>query len=133
MINTALPLLFQKSLTIDLNSRHGSVLGIGEIARALSEVAKSKDVNLKDFIGPELLSNYENLIGIFQERMYFRGLGGELMKQACSSFIENCSLAKLPLHNKQVISKSLFHTIDEMFPVRSFRYLAAISEQLPII
>lgn len=108
MIKTALPLLFQKAHLIDLNSRHGSVLAIGEVMYALSAVVISNKTNLKDCIGDELLEKCENLIPTYQERLFFRGMGGELMKQACSSFIGNCSLARLPLHGKSVIGEFLY-------------------------
>lgn len=99
MFQIALPQLFTKAKTIDLNARHGAVLAIGEILNSLSTVARDK------FIENELLDDCKTLIPIFQERLYFRGLGGELMRQACSSFIQNCSLAKLPFHGLGVIGK----------------------------
>lgn len=105
MANTALPLLFQKAFTIDLNSRHGSVLAIGEIVKSLSTIAQSEEKNLTDFISEDSLKQCEDLIPLFQERLYFRGMGGELMKQACSNFIENCALAKLPVHGKNITGK----------------------------
>lgn len=99
MITTVLPQLFSKAKTIDLNARHGSVLAIGEIFKAL-EVE-----NKKSEIGNDLYEECKNLVGFFEERLYFRGLGGELMRLACSNFIQNCSLAKMPFHNSDVIGK----------------------------
>lgn len=101
MIETVLPELFAKCKTIDLNARHGAVLAIGEIFKALAAENKTNS------IGDELFAECKNLIGFFQERLYFRGLGGELMRQACSSFIQNCSVAKVPFHNNwDVIGKT---------------------------
>jgi len=39
------------------------------------------------------------------QRQQFRGVGGELMKQACLLLIEKCSLADMPFHNHPVIGK----------------------------
>ncbi|KAG5900138.1 hypothetical protein JTB14_012811 [Gonioctena quinquepunctata] len=100
---TALPNLFEKAHSIDLNSRHGSVLAIGEILHALSKEAKEKNINIDSFIPEDTLNKTKNLIPTFREKMYFRGLGGELMKQACSDFIEKCSLAGMPFHDENII------------------------------
>lgn len=93
MIVRVLPELFGRCKTIDLNARHGAVLAIGEIFKALAVERKISNV------GDDLLGECKDLVGFFQERLYFRGLGGELMRQACSSFIQNCSVAKMPFHN----------------------------------
>lgn len=86
MVNTVLPALFTKTESIDLNSRHGSVLAIGEIINAIyGEVPINEDNITK--IG--------NLVSEFRRKFYFRGLGGELMRQACCDFIEKCALAKV--------------------------------------
>jgi hypothetical protein len=39
------------------------------------------------------------------QRQQFRGVGGELMKQACLLLIGKCSLAGMPFHNHPVIGK----------------------------
>ncbi|KAJ8938560.1 hypothetical protein NQ314_011450 [Rhamnusium bicolor] len=103
MVNTVLPALFEKTNTIDLNSRHGAVVAIGEIIYALSKIAKESNTKIELLLTEELLEKTKKLIPYFRERLYFRGLGGELMKQACSNFIENCSLASLPFHQDDVI------------------------------
>lgn len=105
MIRIALPKLFAIALSIDLNGRHGAVLSIGEILKALSVVATNAQKSLEELIGKELLNSSMSLISTFQGRLYFRGLGGELMRQACSTFIQNCSLAKMPFHGLDVLGK----------------------------
>ncbi|VEN50767.1 unnamed protein product [Callosobruchus maculatus] len=97
MIETALPILFEKTTSIDLNCRHGATMSIGEVIHALSKLNYLKKM-------PEaLLDKTRSLIPWYRERMYFRGLGGELMKHACSDFIEKCSLAAVPFHNQSVV------------------------------
>ncbi|CAH1996514.1 unnamed protein product [Acanthoscelides obtectus] len=97
MIETALPNLFEKTTSIDLNSRHGATIAIGEVIHALSKT------NYLDKVTETLLDKTRSLIPWYRERMYFRGLGGELMKHACSDFIEKCSLAAVPFHNQTVV------------------------------
>lgn len=107
MATTVLEKLINYTKSIDLNARHGSVIAIGEIIYALSKLNTTD--NVVDVIGRDMLQNVIDLIPRFKERLYFRGLGGELMKQACSDFIENCSLAKLPIHGYPIIGE--FHKL----------------------
>lgn len=86
MVNTVLPALFTKTESIDLNSRHGSVLAIGEIINAICGKIPLND---------DLIEKLGNLVFEFRRKFYFRGLGGELMRQACCDFIEKCALAKV--------------------------------------
>lgn len=69
---------------------------------ALAKVCQ-KDNNITNLIGENLIEQTRHLIPMFQERLYFRGMGGELMRQACCSFIENCSYAHIPFNNKTAI------------------------------
>lgn len=82
------------------------MIAIGEILHALNKVCQNKNKNFNDLIG-HLLEKTRNLIPRFRERLYFRGMGGELMKQACCDFIEKCSLANVPFHGMEIIGKSL--------------------------
>lgn len=56
-------------------------------------------------VGLKTVDQVRDLVPTFRQRQQFRGLGGELMKQACSFLIEKCSLAVMPFHNHQVIGK----------------------------
>ncbi|KAK9710946.1 Tubulin folding cofactor D C terminal [Popillia japonica] len=107
VIDVVLPELFNKSSSIDLNCRHGSVLAIGEVLYALSNVAKTKGVKIDDYIGTTLIENTRKLIPLFKEKLYYRGIGGELMKQASSDFIQKCSLAQLPFHKDDITDQWL--------------------------
>lgn len=101
MVDKILPTLFDKTASIDLNCRHGSVIAIGQIVHALSKLDNKNRLPLTD----NLLQNIKTLIPKFSASLYFRGLGGELMKQACSDFIEKCSLSKLPFHQDNVVGR----------------------------
>lgn len=81
---------------------------IGEILFALADVAKSMGVEIEDYVGTALIEDTKNLIPLFKERLYFRGMGGELMKQACSDFIQKCSLARLPFHKDDITGFIIF-------------------------
>lgn len=105
MIDVVLPELFKKIESIDLNCRHGSVLATGEIIYALSKIWKSSNRNMGDNLPENLLEQTRNLVPSYRERQFFRGMGGELMKLACSDFIEKCSLASVPFHSTSVIGK----------------------------
>lgn len=54
-------------------------------------------------VGENTIQKIRELIPSFRERLLFRGLGGELMKQACSNFIQKCSLSHLPYHNTSIL------------------------------
>ncbi|KAL1505707.1 hypothetical protein ABEB36_005211 [Hypothenemus hampei] len=101
MIEKVLITLFDKTESIDLNCRHGSVIAIGHIIYALSKLNINKEL-LEVHI-----NKVKDLIPKFRHHLYFRGLGGELMKQACSDFIEKCSLAKLRFDDDAIISEWL--------------------------
>ncbi|KAB0802179.1 hypothetical protein PPYR_04365 [Photinus pyralis] len=107
MVQTVLGNLFKKTESIDLNRRHGAVLAIGEIIYALSKLAEEQNLKLETLLGPDLIESAQNLIPNFQERFYFRGLGGELMRHACCDFINKCSLAHMPFHGHCVIDEWL--------------------------
>ena len=97
MVTTVLPTLFEKTNSIDLNSKHGAVLAIGEIVHALSITAKSQPI--EDVLTTPILDKIKNLVPHFRQKFAFRGLGGELMRNACCDFIAKCSLASLALTN----------------------------------
>lgn len=45
------------------------------------------------------------IVPTLEERKLLRGLDGEYMKQATAVLIEKCSLAALPLHHHEILSK----------------------------
>jgi tubulin-specific chaperone D len=83
MATHCLPSLLAKTDSIDINQRHGSILAIGEIAAALSELDGAK------YLNGDLLQQLNGLVLTFQNRDQFRGMSGEMMKTACLSFIAN--------------------------------------------
>lgn len=95
--NTVLPALLQKTKSIDLNCRHGSVIAIGEVIYALKLL--SYDIEL------EFLDKIKNLIYFYKEKRYFTSIGGEILRQGFCSFIQKCAMSHLPFHESPVIDE----------------------------
>lgn len=71
MSNHILPSIFDKTSSIDVNLRHGSVLAIGEIVLALSELeALNRD---NKFLNETLLELVNGLVTQFYNRGQYRG------------------------------------------------------------
>lgn len=87
--------LFAKTDSIDINNRHGSVLAIGEIILALSKLEKDNPEKTLNLLSNQTICNVNELLLKFIQRDLFRGISGEIMKQCCTDFIRNCSLAQI--------------------------------------
>ncbi|OAD56648.1 Tubulin-specific chaperone D [Eufriesea mexicana] len=92
--NTVLLNLLDMLNSIDLNIRHGSVLAIAEILEALHNCCSEK---IENIIGSSAAENIKNIVNTFRKRGQFKGLGGELMKQACAVLIKKCSIINFPI------------------------------------
>jgi len=104
ILKSVLPKLLDSAHGRDLHLAHGSTLAAGEIIEALSKVASSQGVSLKELIGMEVLEQVETLVDKMVEKHKLRGLGGELMRAAVSDFIKNVSVSGLELHGRPVVS-----------------------------
>lgn len=102
--DTVLPSLLDMLNSIDLNIRHGAVLAIAEILEALFNSCNEK---IEDIIGPFAIENIKNIVNSFRKRGQFKGLGGELMKQACAVLIKKCSIVNFPI-SIETICKLIF-------------------------
>ncbi|XP_014602636.1 PREDICTED: tubulin-specific chaperone D [Polistes canadensis] len=100
MIETVIPNLLDMLNSIDLNVRHGAVLAIAEILEALYNHYEKK---IETIIESSAVDEIKNVIRTFQKRGQFKGLGGELMKQACAVFIKKCSIVHFPIHHTDII------------------------------
>ncbi|XP_036329001.1 tubulin-specific chaperone D-like [Rhagoletis pomonella] len=88
--------LFGKTESIDINMRHGTVMAIGEITLALSEIEqKEEGIASKKLLTNQLLSELNELLPTYVLRDSFRGMSGEIMKHCCTDFIKNCSMARI--------------------------------------
>lgn len=102
MIETVLPILIENTNSIDLNVRHGSVLAIAEILEALNKFFNNNKID--DIIGVPELEEIKKIVNKFKIRGQFKGLGGELMKQACAILIRKLSNIHYPVHSTTVIN-----------------------------
>ncbi|CAH0407276.1 unnamed protein product [Chilo suppressalis] len=102
-----LPKLVQKSESIDLNVRHGAILAIGEAIHALSQIKLSDGKPADSLISEDISIAVRELVPRLRARQQFRGLGGELMRQACCQCIALLSLAAVPYHSHPTIDEWL--------------------------
>lgn len=100
MTDTVLPTLLDMLNSIDLNVRHGAVLATAEILEALYNHYNDKIGNI---IGPMAVADIQDIVRTFRSRGQFKGLGGELMKQACAVLIKKCSIVHFPIHFTDVV------------------------------
>ncbi|XP_011495321.1 PREDICTED: tubulin-specific chaperone D [Ceratosolen solmsi marchali] len=99
-INKMLPLLMDFLTSPDLCHCHGATLAIAEILIALH------DMNNKDLIEfiEQTSSKIQDIVATFRNRGQFRGLGGEILKQACVTLIKNLSLMHFSIDSKNILN-----------------------------
>lgn len=102
-----LPKLVEKTESIDLNVRHGAILAIGEATYALSQIKLSDGKGADSLIADSVSVAVRELVPRLRARQQFRGLGGELMRQACCQCIAALSLAAAPYHAHPAIDEWL--------------------------
>ncbi|KAH9638460.1 hypothetical protein HF086_016785 [Spodoptera exigua] len=102
-----LPKLVKKTESIDLNVRHGAILAIGESIYALSQAKLPNGKTADSLISEEVCVSVRGLVAGLRARQQFRGLGGELMRQACCHCIASLSLANQPYHGHAIIDEWL--------------------------
>lgn len=120
MASNVLKRLFLKTESIDVNLRHGSIMAIGEVILALTELDKS-------LISIETLESINCLIIKFQSREQFRGMSGELMKMASLDFIRNSSSAKVNIKKECIDSWQLLIDSCIISKTNRIRELAVIA------
>ncbi|XP_024892670.1 tubulin-specific chaperone D [Temnothorax curvispinosus] len=100
MTETVLPTLLDMLNSIDLNVRHGAVLATAEILEALYNHCNDE---IGHIIGDTAVADIQDIVRTFRSRGQFKGLGGELMKQACAVLIKKCSIVHFPIHFTDVV------------------------------
>uniref|UniRef100_A0AAZ3PNF5 Tubulin-specific chaperone D n=1 Tax=Oncorhynchus tshawytscha TaxID=74940 RepID=A0AAZ3PNF5_ONCTS len=109
-------LLLPIALGIDLHSRHGAILASAEISHALYKLANQNNRPVTDCV---LSVSCLCPVCVLSVSCLCRGFGGELMRPAVCSLIENMSVSKMPFKDDPVISEF-------SYPVSA---LAALCEQ----
>lgn len=125
MAFNVLPKLLRYSLSIDLNTRHGSLLCMGQLIHALSEHARSIN-DLDRYFGPvsEIRDELVNVLKNIFEEKYFKGSGGEYIRPAVCFFLKKLSLSKLfdlDEHPTPLVEESFFKEYDN-FIVQCIEY-----------
>uniref|UniRef100_A0A8C0Q4V2 Tubulin-specific chaperone D n=1 Tax=Canis lupus familiaris TaxID=9615 RepID=A0A8C0Q4V2_CANLF len=98
-----LPCLLSKTQSLDLHTRHGAVLACAELARGLYRLAVQEDRPVADYLDDAAVRGLKQIHQQLYDRQLYRGLGGELMRQAVCVLIENLSLSKMPFRGDVVI------------------------------
>ncbi|XP_063977643.1 tubulin-specific chaperone D [Diachasmimorpha longicaudata] len=88
MKETVVPALLDNLKSIDLNVRHGSIFALAEFLESMCEYSIEE---IDGIIGVRGVEEIKNIVTTFRSRGQFKGLGGELMKQACATLINCCA------------------------------------------
>nr|XP_019591063.1 PREDICTED: tubulin-specific chaperone D [Rhinolophus sinicus] len=97
------PRLLAMTQSPDLHTRHGAVLACAEVAHSLRGLAVREHRPVADFLDESALHGLKQIHQQFHDRHLYRGLGGELMRQAVCVLIEKLSLSKLPFRGDAVL------------------------------
>ena len=95
MVNEVLPTLLRASDGVDLFMKHGSIVAIGAIVHGLSLQG-----DLKDILDEDTLKAIKAVAAKVVEKLALRSTGGDLLRQAVTAFIEQCSRGKFPCHGE---------------------------------
>ncbi|XP_032285686.1 tubulin-specific chaperone D isoform X3 [Phoca vitulina] len=98
-----LPRLLSMTQSLDLHTRHGAVLACAEVARGLHRLSVQEDRPVADYLDEAAVQGLKQIHQQLYDRQLYRGLGGELMRQAVCILIENLSLSKMPFRGDVII------------------------------
>ncbi|XP_002723088.2 tubulin-specific chaperone D isoform X1 [Oryctolagus cuniculus] len=121
-----LPRLLSMTLSPDLHSRHGAILACAELTHALHKLAVQQGRPLTDCLDEKAVQGLKQIHQQLHERQLYRGLGGELMRQAVCVLIEKLSLSRMPFKGDAVIGGWRW-LIDDTF--RSLYLISSHSRQ----
>ncbi|XP_047292571.1 tubulin-specific chaperone D isoform X1 [Homo sapiens] len=97
------PRLLSMTLSPDLHMRHGSILACAEVAYALYKLAAQENRPVTDHLDEQAVQGLKQIHQQLYDRQLYRGLGGQLMRQAVCVLIEKLSLSKMPFRGDTVI------------------------------
>ncbi|XP_066237763.1 tubulin-specific chaperone D isoform X2 [Saccopteryx leptura] len=97
------PRLLLMTRSPDLHTRHGAVLACAEVAHSLCRLAVQEDRPIADYLDKTVVQGLKQIHQQLYDGQLYRGLGGELMRQAVCVLIENLSLSKMPFRGDTVI------------------------------
>ncbi|CAH1795099.1 unnamed protein product, partial [Owenia fusiformis] len=103
IINNALPKLVPMAVSIDLCTRHGSVVAIAETIHALAKLAWKDNRKIEEMVDSAVLDEIRDITSKLHDAQLFRGLGGEIMRRGVCCLINKLSLSRVPYHGQPVI------------------------------
>lgn len=96
----AVPYLLDASLDpVNMNKRHGAVLGVAELTLALSR----SQGNLNDMLPSTVVANLVSLAPTIEKRRLYRGRGGENMRTAVCRLVECIAKSNVPLSTQEQV------------------------------
>ncbi|XP_077022426.1 tubulin-specific chaperone D isoform X2 [Tamandua tetradactyla] len=98
-----LPRLLSLTLSPDLHTRHGAILACAEVTHALSRLAAEEGRPTAHYLDGKTVDGLKQIHHELYGRQLYRGLGGELMRQAVCVLIEKLSLSKMPFQGDTII------------------------------
>ncbi|XP_010617003.1 tubulin-specific chaperone D [Fukomys damarensis] len=98
-----LPTLLVMALSPDLHTRHGAILACAEVTYALYKLAAQRGRTVTDYLDEKVVQSLKQIHQQLSGRHLYRGLGGQLMRQAVCVLIENLSLSRMPFKGDPVI------------------------------
>ncbi|XP_052612704.1 tubulin-specific chaperone D isoform X2 [Peromyscus californicus insignis] len=97
------PTLLLMTLSPDLHTRHGAILSCAEVTYALYKLASQSNRPVTYYLDEKAVQSLKEIHQQLCDRHLYRGLGGELMRQAVCVLIENLSLSRMPFKGDTVI------------------------------
>ncbi|XP_053517293.1 tubulin-specific chaperone D isoform X4 [Artibeus jamaicensis] len=97
------PRLLSMTRSPDLHTRHGAVLACAEVAHSLCALAVLQDRPVTDYLDETAVQGLKQIHQQLCDRQLYRGLGGELMRQAVCILIEKLSRSRMPFRGDAVI------------------------------
>lgn len=95
--STAIPQLLDNSLDqLNVQLRHGAVLGLAEIVNAFSLLI-DEEKPITRLLKEVTLTSLAELVPAIEKKRLYRGRGGEQMREAVCRLVECISIAKIPL------------------------------------
>ncbi|XP_011371946.1 tubulin-specific chaperone D isoform X1 [Pteropus vampyrus] len=98
-----LPCLLSMTQSPDLHTRHGAVLACAEVALSLHTLEEREDRPSGSYLDTRAIWGLKQIHQQLYDRQLYRGLGGELMRQAVCVLIEKLSLCRIPFGGDAVI------------------------------
>ncbi|XP_036125871.1 tubulin-specific chaperone D isoform X1 [Molossus molossus] len=120
------PRLLSMTQSPDLHTRHGAVLACAEVAHSLYTLAVQEDRPVEDYLDRMTVQGLKQIHQQLYDRQLYRGLGGELMRQAVCVLIEKLSLSKMPFKGDTVIDGWLWLISDTL---RNLHHISSHSRQ----